>query len=137
MSAVDFDEWVDGDLVLTLRGRTYRVPPRSVGEMGQILAAAARGEVNLGLAEGEVPAEVQAVLDTIKPGDHPALGDAWQQMIADNVPPYIRNRMAYYAVFYWARGKEFADRLAVQLWVPRDLDALLPEAGEEAGPKGS
>lgn len=135
MSAVDFGEWaaVDG-LVLQLGGVTYTVPPPSVRAMRQVLAAAVRAEINLGLTKGEIPTEVQAVLDDIKPGEHPALGPVYDQLEADGVPQVVVDRMAYYAVFYWARGKEYADTLAKLLWTP------LPDAkaeGGEAGPKGS
>lgn len=132
MSAVDFGEWaaVEG-LTLTLGGRTYTVPPPTVGAMRQILAAAVRGEVNLRIVQGEIPAEVQEVLDTIGPHDHPALGPVYDQLVADDVPKLAIDRMAYYAVFYWARGQEYADALARILWTPRDLDA----EAEEASPK--
>ena len=132
MSAVDFGEWaaVEG-LTLTLGGRTYTVPPPTVGAMRQILAAAVRGEVNLRIVQGEIPAEVQEVLDTIGPHDHPALGPVYDQLVADDVPKLAIDRMAYYAVFYWARGREYADALARILWTPRDLDA----EAEEASPK--
>lgn len=133
MTAVDFGEWaaVDG-LRLTLGGRTYTVRPPSVRAMRQVLAAAVRAEVNLGLVKGEIPPEVQAVLDDIKPGEHPALGDAHAQLEADDVPQAVVDRMTYYAVFYWARGKAYADALANVLWAPRDAEG----AGDAGGPKG-
>ena len=133
MPAVDFEEWaaVEG-LTLTLGGRTYTVPPPSVRAMRQVLAAAVRGEVNLGLVMGEVPEEVQAVLDTIGPDEHPALGPVYDELAADAVPEADEDRMAYYAVFYWARGKAYADALARLLWQPSEASA---EAGE-SGPKG-
>jgi hypothetical protein len=133
MGAVDFSEWVAPDLTLTLGDRTYTVRPPSVEAAKHILAAAVRGEVNLGLVKGEVPAEVQAILDSIQPGEHPALGDAYAAMVADGVPERTIDRMAYYAVFYWARGREYADTLAKLLWLPRDVEA----AGSDAAPKGS
>lgn len=130
MPAVDFGEWaaVEG-LTLTLGERTYVVPPPSVGAMRQILAAAVRGEVRLGLVEGEIPDEVQQVLDSIGT-EHPALGPVWDELAADGVPQAVADRMSYYAVFYWARGKAYADSLATILWGPR-----VDEAGESA-PKG-
>lgn len=131
MAAVDFGEWaaLEG-LTLTLGGRTYTVPPPTVGAMRQILAAAVRGEVNLGLVKGEVPAEVQAVLDTIGPHDQPALGPVYDALVADDVPKAVIDRMTYYAVFYWARGREYADALARILWTPRDSEV------DEPAPKG-
>lgn len=132
MPAVDFGEWasVDG-LVLTLGGRTYTVPPPSVRAMRQVLAAAVRAEVNLGLVKGEIPAEVQDVLDDIGPGEHPGLGPVYDQLDADGAPQAVVDRMTYYAVFYWARGKAFADGLATILWTPRDVGV-----GDASGPKG-
>jgi hypothetical protein len=132
VGAIDFGEWVAPDLKLELGGRTYTVLPPTVEAAKMILAAAVRGEVNLGLVTGEIPAEVQAMLDSI--GDeHPALGDAYAAMVADNVPAATIDRVAYYAVFYWARGKEYADTLAKLLWLPRDLT---PSAAGGAAPKG-
>jgi hypothetical protein len=132
MSAIDFGEWVAPDLELQMGGRTYLVRPPTVEAAKMILAAAVRGEVNLGLVKGEIPAEVQAILDSI--GDeHPALGDAHAAMVADKVPAATIDRAAYYAVFYWARGKEYADTLAKLLWLPRDLT---PGATGDASPKG-
>lgn len=133
MGAVDFGEWVAPDLQITLGGRTYAVRPPSVEAAKKILAAAVRGEVKLGLEKGEVPAEVQAVLDTIGPDEHPALGDAYQQMVADGVPAATIDRVGYYAVFYWARGKAYADALAKILWTPSETQ----EGAGGAAPKGS
>ena len=132
MGAVDFSEWVAPDLTITLEGRTYTVRPPSVEAAKQILAAAVRGEVNLGLVKGEIPAEVQAILDSIEPGVHPALGEAYTAMVQDGIGSVTIDRVAYYAVFYWARGKEYADTLAKLLWLPRDVEA----AGSDAAPKG-
>ncbi|TFD41754.1 hypothetical protein E3T37_03625 [Cryobacterium sp. TMT2-10] len=132
MGAIDFGEWVAPDLKLELGGRTYLVRPPTVEAAKMILAAAVRGEVNLGLVTGEIPAEVQAMLDSI--GDeHPALGDAYAALVADQVPAATIDRVAYYAVFYWARGKEYADTLAKLLWLPRDLT---PGIAGDAAPKG-
>ncbi|WHP18839.1 hypothetical protein [Cellulomonas sp. ES6] len=133
MPAVDFGEWaaVDG-LDLTLGGNTYTVPPPSVRSMRQILAAAVRAEVNLGLVKGEIPPEVQAVLDDIGPDEHPALGPVYDQLAAAGTPQVVVDRMAYYAVFYWARGKAYADALARALWEP----TATAEGSSEPAPKG-
>lgn len=137
MAAVDFEEWAAPGMRLTLGGRTYIVPPPSVAAARQILAAAVRAEVNLGIAEGPVPTEVQAVLDTIGDG-HPALGPVFDQLVEAGAPAATIDRMSYYAVFYWARGKAFADGLAEALWAPRDGDeSSTGKGGEGAGPKGS
>lgn len=120
MSAVDFESWAAPDLELTFRGRTFTVAPPSVGDARKILAAAVRGEVHLGLVKGEVPVEVQRVLDAIAVDEHPALGAAYQELVDAGVPAATIDRMAYYAVFFWARGKEYADSLAQILWLPRE-----------------
>ena len=133
MSAVDFGDWAIPDLELTLGGRTYTVSPPSVDDGKVILAAAARGEVNLGIVKGDLPDEVARVLERVKSGEHPALGTAVHaQMVADGLPQATIDRVTYYAVFYWARGREYADRLAALLWAPRQTE----EAGAEANPKG-
>lgn len=125
---VDFSEWAVPSLPLTLGGRTYEVRPPSVGDMGKLLACAVRAEVNLGVAKGPIPADVQTVLDTIGPGDHPALGaDVYQQMVDDGVNPTTIDRMAYYAIFYWTRGKTVADIYAKILWSPRGAGAQADE----------
>lgn len=137
-SASDFKSWAEPDLVIPLGGRDFIVRPPSVGNMGKLLACAVRGEVKLGLAEGPIPDEVQQVLDTIEPDEHPALGDTYQEMVDAGLHPVTIDRFAYYAVFYWARGEEYADSLARVLFTPRVTDDLFP--GEEEGgaaPKGS
>lgn len=129
MGAVDFSEWVAPDLVLTLGGRTYRVPPPNVEQAKKIIAAAVRGEVKLRIVKGEIPAEVQTVLDTVKPLERVGLGSVADQLAADGVPVETIDRMDYYAIFYWARGKEYADSLAVILWTPRaEAGAPAPKA---------
>lgn len=136
-TAPDFASWAVPDLIIPLRGRTYTVRPPSVDDMGKLLACAVRGEVNLlRSVAGPIPDEVQEVLDSIGPDEHPALGEVYHQMVADGVHPVTIDRMAYYAVFYWARGKEYADTIAAVLWSPRDLDADI-ESESEPAPKGS
>lgn len=110
------------------------VPPPTVDDARKIVAAAVRGEVRLGLVKGEIPDPVQRVLDTIGPNDHPALGGTYQELVDAGVPAATIDRMAYFAVFFWARGKEYADTLATILWTPRDLSA---EGSGGAHPKGS
>jgi hypothetical protein len=131
MSAIDFGEWVAPNLELKLGGRTYVVRTPSVEDAKMVLAAGVLGEVKLGLVEGEVPEEVQKVLDSIG-NKHPALGDAYDQMVADGVDYVTIDRVAFYAVFYWSRGKQYADTMANMLWHPRDL--ATPVAG--GAPKG-
>lgn len=137
MSAVDFTEWAAPDLVLTFGGRTFAVRPPSVDDMSRVLALAVRGEVNLGMVSGvEIPEAIQEVLSGIKPGDHPALGETFYEMRDAGLSAATIDRAAYYAVFYWARGKRYADALAALLWAPRDADAEAPAAGGGASPKG-
>lgn len=120
MSAVDFSEWAAPDLELTFKGRTFVVRPPSVDDAVRVLALAVRGEVNLGMVPGvEIPKEIQDVLDEIKPGDHPALGETFHEMKAAGISSATIDRTAYYAVFYWARGKKYADALGTLLWSPR------------------
>lgn len=131
-SATDFSSWAVPDLVLRLGERTFVVRPPSVDDMGKLLACAVRGEVNLGLIPGTIPAEVQAVLDTIK-DEHPALGPAFHEMVAAGIDPITIDRMGYYAVFYWARGKDFADRLAILLWAREQAETpASTQTGDDA-----
>lgn len=137
MGAVDFEQWAVPDLTLTFRGRDYRVSPPDVESAAMVLASAVLAEVKWGLAEGPVPPEVQAVLDSIGT-KHPALGDeVYDQMVADKVPKATIDRLAVYAAFYWAKGKAYADTLAAVLWTPRAVEPDAEAAGGGAGPKGS
>lgn len=135
-TATDFAAWAVPDLVLTLGGRTFTVRPPSVDDMGKLLACAVRGEVNLGIVKEKIPDDIQAILDSIGPDEHPALGATYREMVDAGVHPTTIDRMAYYAVFHWARGKEYADTLAAVLWAPRDVTA--PDESEAGpAPKGS
>lgn len=130
MAAVDFEAWAAPNLEIKLGDRTYGVRPPSVEDAKLILALAVRGEVNLGLVEGDVPDEVQALIDTIPADAHPALGDAFGRMRADGHPAATIDRVAYYAIFFWARGKAYADTLAKILWTPRAVEEAV------SAPKG-
>ncbi|MGA6128835.1 MULTISPECIES: DUF7426 family protein [unclassified Microbacterium] len=117
MTAVDFDDWAAPDLVLTIKGNEYRVPPPCTIDAKKILAAAALGEIRLGLVSGEASEEVQRILTAVRPDDHFALTNrVYEQMVADRVAKTTIDRMAYYAVFYWARGKQYADMVASLMW---------------------
>lgn len=135
-SASDFRSWAEPDLIIPLGGQTFRVRPPSVDDAAKVLACAVRGEVNLRMVEGPIPDEVQEVLDTIGPDDHPALGDAYHEMKKAGLSPTTINRLGYYAVFYWARGEEYADTLARLLFTPRVTDDLFPDEESEPAPKG-
>jgi hypothetical protein len=137
-TATDFADWAVPALTLpplpTRDGepRSFVVQPPAVGDVGKLLACAVRGEVNLGIVKGPIPDEVQAILDTITADEHPALGAAYQQMVDAGVHPETIGRAAYYSVFYWTRGRDYADRLAVVLW-GREQPAA--EEVETAAPK--
>lgn len=136
MSAVDFDAWATPPLPLTLGGRTYTVQPPSVADAAKVLAMAVRAEVNLGMTgHTTLPEGVQSVLDTIGPGEHPALGETYRELIEAGVSDATLARMGYYATFFWARGKAYADDLAVLLWAPRGTEDATEGAGD-AAPKG-
>lgn len=140
MSAVDFGEWAAPDLTLTfpeaafakghgVGGRTFTVRPPSVDGMTKVLALAVRGEIELRMVDAsEVPAEVQAVIDTISPDEHPALGATFDEMRDAHLNDPTINRAAYYAIFYWARGKQYADDIAAQLFTPREKVAAEADA---------
>lgn len=134
-SASDFAAWAQQNLVIPFGGRTYTVRPPDTEDAGILLACAVRGEVNLGLVEGPIPEAVQKVLDSITDA-HPALGDAYDQMLADRLPKTTIDRFSYYATFYWARGEEYADTLARLLFTPRITDDLFPDEEPADHPKG-
>lgn len=130
MAAVDFTDWAVPDLVLTLGGRTYRVPPPSVDRARQVIACVVRAEINLRLHPGPLPAELASILAEIdeSPLGHVSLGvDVYDRLVADEHPPVTIDRVAYYALFHWARGKGRADAIAEALWAPRQ------ESGDESG----
>ena len=106
------------------------VSPPTVDDAKKLLAAAVRAEVGLGLVKGDIPEDVQATLATIQPGEYPALGGVYDQLVADGVPQATIDRMGYYATFYWARGRAYANALAGILWGPDELEA------EADDPKG-
>lgn len=135
MTVRDFADWVFPDLVLTLGGSTYHVPPPSVGRARQLVALAVRSEVRLGLHPGPVPDELDDVLAQLdeQPLAEIALTKAvHDRLLADGVPPVTVERMAYYAVHYWARGPERADAIATALWAPHPTDAEPGDAPGEA-----
>lgn len=137
-TASDFASWAVPDLVIPLGERTFSVRPPSTDDMGKLLACAVRGEVNLGIVEGPIPPGIQDVLDSIGEDEHPALGATFQEMVDAGVHPTTIDRMAYYSIFYWTRGKDYADTIAAVLWTPRDFSgAGGTESEREPDPKGS
>jgi hypothetical protein len=143
VSAVDFAEWAAPDLVFeNLGGHTFTVCPPRVDDAARVLALAVRAEVNLGVVpEGTpIPEPVAELLESIGPTDHPALGAAFYEMKAKGLNAPTIDRAAYYAVFYWARGKRYADALATLLWAPRapgeGSDAAVASGDGGGRPKG-
>jgi len=67
----------------------------------------------------EIPEPIQEVLASIGNDEHPALGDTFYEMRDAGLSSATIDRIAYYAIFYWARGKRYADALAELMWSPR------------------
>jgi hypothetical protein len=133
MGTVDFSDWAVPDLELALGGKKYVISPPSVKQVQHILALTVRAEINLGLATGPLPQDLQDVLVSL--GDTKlgvvTMGQAvYDQLVEDGYPPITIDRMAYYALFFWSRGKGRADALATVLWAPRDTEE--PDAPGEA-----
>lgn len=137
-TASDFADWAIPPLTLpplpTRDGEpsVFIVQPPSVDDATKLLACAVRGEVNLGIVKGPIPAGVQEVLDTITTDEHPALGATYQEMVDAGVHPETIGRAAYYSVFYWTRGRDYADGLALLLWGREQPDA---QEAENTAPK--
>lgn len=130
---VDFKQFASPDLLLPWGERTYVVPPPSVGDAPKIIAAAILAEIKLGITKTEdVPDGTLEVLNGIAPGEHFSLGSAYAEMQADGVPRETVDAMAFYAIFYWARGERYADDLATLLWAPREAAEVA-----DASPKAS
>lgn len=133
MTVKDFTAWAVPDLELPLGGRTYVVHPPSVARGREIVACTVRAEHTLGLATGPVPPEMETLLAELakKPLGHISLGEGvYREMVDAGVPQATIDRMAYYALFFWARGEDRADQIAEFLWTPKSDTA---EAGEPSG----
>lgn len=135
MSSVDFTGWAEPPLELTLGGRVFTMPPPSVALGGTLAALTAHTEVQLGWASGPLDANFRTLVDKL--GEKP-LGEvvfAECTMLADMVEAGASqrtiDRMAFYAMLFWARGKERADAIAQAIWAKRAA-----ESGD-ASPKGS
>lgn len=136
MVAVDFDEWAADDLELTYRGRTFTVAPPTVGDWKILAAAAVRFEIEFGLVKAEMPAEMQATLTSLGPDAHPALGATHAVMVEAGVPKIYIDKFSYYAIWFWARGRTYADLMAQAMWTPRAIDHPTAGGGGDA-PKDS
>jgi hypothetical protein len=133
VTTVDCTSWVSPGLVITLGGHTYEVRPPSVAQARAILACVVRSEVSLGLVEGPLDPAIQATLDELADtplGVHTLGRAVYEEMAADEVPEVDIDRMAYYALHYWARGKVRADFIAEHLWGEQS------GGGGEPAPKG-
>lgn len=132
MTHVDFEAWVTPDLVLTVGGGTYRVSPPSVDRAGKILACTVRAEYSLGWAKGDLPESVAATLDALADESLEDLtlgAGVHREMVDAGLDPQTLQRLAYYAMFYWARGKATADAIGTAMW-SAPVEA---EAGEGEG----
>lgn len=133
MAAKDFTTWARPDLVLTLPGHEYRSRPPTLGEIDLLLAIAVRLELEIGLAQGEMPADLAALIEqnAETPVAVISLGqETYDAMVAEKVDHEVIRRMGLYAVLYWARGEAKADVIAEFLW---GHEAKQGEG--EAGPK--
>ena len=126
MPTVDFTAWVTPNLDVTLGGHAYSSPPRSVAEMKVILAFAALSEHALGIAKGEPDRElVELVESQTEPLAALTLGrPIYDQMISDGIDLDTVQRVGYYAMHYWARGKARADWLAGLMWAPEPVEVV-------------
>lgn len=113
MALKDLTAYLVPNLDLPYGDKIYSVPPPSQ-ETGLVLTALVTSGANA--ADGnEIPAETQALLDSVDPNKDVAelsLGEAVHaQMIADNVPgPHI-DQFGMYAMYYWALGEVTADAI--------------------------
>jgi hypothetical protein len=130
MSAVDFEDFCIDGLDLTLGGKTFTVEPPSTKAMGLLYALAAQTEVALKLKQGPLPAEVEAVIATIGPDEHPALGAAYERMVDAGLNPTNISRAAVYSIFYWTHGKDYATAIAT-FYFAKNAE----KGGEDAAPK--
>lgn len=133
MASVDFTDWVAPNLVLTLGGKTYTVAPPNVAESRLILALAVRSEIQLGLTKVAMPPELAAALEHAsgQPLGEITLGDQYQTLIDDGHAAPTIDRMAFYAMLYWARGKGRADDLAQAMWSVAQGDADADDSSGE------
>jgi len=132
MPSVDFAAWVEPNLDVTLGGRDYSVPPPNVAKAKIIVALTVVSEHNLGLIKGDPDPEVVAIVDAQTDSlSMVTLGrDIYDRMVADGVTQITIDRVGYYALHYFARGKSQADWLAAAMWSPdvKDVTDTAPKA---------
>ena len=131
MGSVDFAEWVEPSLDVTIGGGQYSCPPPSVAKARIIVALAVLAEHRLGLAPGDPDPEIVALIDAQTDSlSVVTLGQpVYDRMVADGLTQMTIDRVGYYALHYWARGKAQADWLAAAMWAP---DAEPGEAAPKA-----
>lgn len=123
MGSVDFTSWAVPDLTLTLGEHTYTVRPPSVEQAKVLLAWTVYLEIKAGWVKGEMPEDLQALIDATADSELGvlSLGQAvHDRLVADGHPPRTIDRMGLYGVLFWTRGKSQADHWAVSLWSPED-----------------
>lgn len=130
----DFTAWARPGLVLKIDGREYTSRPPVFGEIDLLLAIAVRVELQVGLAQGEMPDDLAELLD--KHGDRTvaevSLGaDTLADMRADRVPEETITRMGLYAALYWARGEAQADVVAELAWGQGQDEQVVDEAPKD------
>lgn len=141
MPTVDFAAWLTPSLDLPLGGRIYSVRPPSVERASQLLALAVKSEIGLGLVAGPLPDDLQAICDKLAGSAFapvPLGPDVYDQMVADGVPSMDIDRVAYYAMHYWARGQAQADVIAELMWgADRDAGSGGGDSAHPKAPRGS
>lgn len=138
MATVDFTDWAQGDLVLTIDGKEYRSKPPTVDHAKSLLALAVQAEIHLGLVKGDMPTDLKELVDALgtAPVAEVSLGkETREQLVADGVSPETVSRMGMYGIFYWARGKERADWLADAMW-RKEAEEAAEKAAASSAPKG-
>ena len=136
MPSVDFTAWATPNLEVTLAGHDYSAKPPSVAQAKVILAFAVIAEHGLDLVKGEPDPELVALTKAQKvPLAAVSLGqDVYDQMIADGIDQATTDRVGYYAMHFWARGKAQADWLAQAMWATPDTEevtAATPKAPQD------
>lgn len=122
MGSVDFTEWAEPPLVLTLGGATYTMAPPSVEQAKTFIACAVHAEQRLGLIKGTIPDELKDLLAKVANTSVGVLG-LGESVVKDlrdaGASAVTIDRMGYYAIFYWVRGKARADEIALAFWRPQ------------------
>jgi len=110
----DLSAFLTPNLDIKHGSKVYTVKPPTK-DLGLKLAAVSSLSMAAvaGRAEGDIPESHRQIIDTIKDRDlgELTLGDAYQEMVADDVPgPHI-DFYARYALYYWVYGESVADEI--------------------------